>query len=220
MDWVATAAAAFPDKAGGGGGSSKKQKKHKKGENQQNIPPCYKAAMKQLARLSRDVEVLKACCFVSCKCKATHPIPAAALAAGRAYAEMVKGKSGKHSAGKPHCHVYAAMVMALAQNLPQTSPHLPMVNNFIAQIKAPTDLEDKVLHCVVRRQYKDDMAKVEWHVTPHTTDLSKVLMIAMTEGVEGSAQFFGPGPRNPNERKIMGYLYKSKKEGDEDDDED
>ena len=45
------------------------------------MPPHYKAALAQLGRISMDVEILKACNYVSLKAPATYCVSAAGLAA-------------------------------------------------------------------------------------------------------------------------------------------
>ena len=223
MDWVAS---------GSSGGSSSpdakkskkeaKQKKEKGGGGGRNeLPPHYRAAMAQICRLSRDVEILKACNYLSCKAPATNELVVAGLRAGKDYSAAVRGNP-QHKMGKPHCHVFGAMVNALLKELEagvtsgaraDLQPSYEVVKGFCGQIKKAQDLEDKVFHCVIRVQYKKDTVKIEWHVTNHTATLSEIMMNALK--YSGAEQYLGAGPKNPNERKIGNFL--SKKKGEEED---
>ena len=230
MEWVAQSG------SGSSGGSGtpdakkaktkNKDKKGKGGGGSGELPPHYKAIAAQLCRVSRDVEALKACTFLSCKSPASNSIVQAGLGAGKNYSKMVKDVKD-HGKGKPHCHVFGAMVNALLAELAAglSGPRAAelqgsheTVKNFCAMIKKPQDLEEKVLHCVLRLQYKKEFVKVEWHVTSHTTILSEILMGALKYA--GSEQYLGAGPKNPAERKLGNFLAKKKTEEEEDDEED
>ena len=233
MDWVATSSSGTGSSSSPKGKEAKKAKKEQKaggggGNGKQDLPPCYRAMMTQLARVSRDVEVLKACSFVSVKVKANDAIVKAGMGAGKAYAELVKKAGKNHSHGKPHCHVFGAMMGTLhteldngvkaAVQLPNIEIGRDTVSSFLSAHKGSAKLlEDKISHCVIRKQYKEETVKVESHITPAISTVSIILLEAWKHA--GSEQYYGAGPRNPNERKFTNFLSKKKKEEDESSDD-
>ena len=216
MHWVATG-----NSGTGSSGSpvAKKTKTEQKKKNEHDkTPPAYRAALTQLARLSRDVESLKSIAYVSLRAPSKHTVTAAGVGAGKAYSAAVKAEGKGHNQGKPHCHVFGAMCKEVVKDMQPGNPQTPIMQNFVNSIKKPQDLEKMVQFCMARPQHKGEYTKISWNITAHTKEVSEIIIARSISG--GAEQHFGAAPRNPHERKIAQFLSRNKKGEGEEEEED